>query len=86
MVTAGILYITLIPISIRDPASGDPNTENYYQMIWYIVFSSPIFFSVLQMALIFMFFNYDSPNILKQNNEDFKLRELLAKIYTSSVI
>lgn len=86
MVTAGILYITMIPIGIRDPSSINPNTENYYQMIWYVVFSSPIIFSVLQMGLIFVFFNYDSPNILKQNNEDLKLRELLAKIYTSSVI
>ena len=38
------------------------------------------------MVLILIFFNYDSPNILKQNNDDVKLRELFAKIYTSSVI
>ena len=54
--------------------------------IWYIVFSCPILFAVLQMVLILIFFNYDSPNILKQNNDDLKLRELFAKIYTSSVI
>jgi hypothetical protein len=38
------------------------------------------------MALIIVFFNYDSPNILKQNGQDGKLRELFAKIYTSSII
>ena len=50
------------------------------------LFSCPILFAVLQMVLILIFFNYDSPNILKQNNDDLKLRELFAKIYTSSVI
>ena len=92
MVTAGILFITLIPISIinptPDPKKPDvfPNSDDYYKTIWYIVFSCPILFAVLQMVLILIFFNYDSPNILKQNNDDVKLRELFAKIYTSSVI
>lgn len=92
MVTAGILFITLIPISIinptPDPKKPDvfPNSDDYYKTIWYIVFSCPILFAVLQLVLILIFFNYDSPNILKQNNDDIKLRELFAKIYTSSVI
>ena len=64
---------------------GDVETDDYdsfeIQYYWYIIFTIPIGFSLLQVLLLLCVFKYDTPIFLKQKGRTEDLNIFMNKIY-----
>jgi hypothetical protein len=50
------------------------------------MFLAPIIISVVNMALLFIVFPYDTPPVMKSRGEYQKLNNLMSKIYKPNVV
>jgi hypothetical protein len=50
------------------------------------MFGLPILISAIQVSLLLIFFNYETPKVLKEKGEMSKLNELMNKIYHFSKV
>ena len=88
----GVCFGILVPNALGvifeapDPQSEiiaddyDPNLEIY------ILFALPIVLAVIQSFLMITVFRYDTPPVMKQNNDFISLKEFMSKIYHPYVV
>lgn len=51
------------------------------QNYWLVVFAIPLAIALAQVLLLIFVFPYDTPTFLKQRGEEYRLKELMLKIY-----
>lgn len=83
LITVGIMISNLLGIPL--PAGNELYTapEGFIRdQYWRVLFAIPILFSIVQSALLFTSFNFETPKFLKQNGRDAELNEIMGKIYS----
>jgi len=82
IITGMIIALSPEGLELVDMKNGGAKAK----LILFINFSIPIFIAVLQIITLRLFFPYESPVTMKQNNEYEKLEEALSKIYHPKLI
>lgn len=81
LVTLGILVPSLISLAFgKEYSNGEAKTQVY------INFAMPIALGVIHIFLLLFVYPFDTPNMMKEKNEDMKLRTFFAKLYDPSII
>jgi hypothetical protein len=60
--------------------------KSYSFQLWYWVWTVPILIALIQSALLFSFFNFETPYSLKRSGDFENLSKLLSKIYVDDQI
>jgi hypothetical protein len=69
------------------PSLLNPFEDDIEEVLYvYILFLGPLVISCIQIFLMVVYFNFDTPPVMKANGELVKLRDLFAKIYTPYII
>ena len=85
MITFGILLAFCIGLGIGDVDQDDYDSFEI-QYYWYIVFTVPLGFSIIQVLLLLCIFTHDTPVVLKQKGKTDELKEFMCKIYISEEV
>lgn len=84
-ITFGILLAFCIGLGIGDVDQDDYDSFEI-QSYWYIVFTVPLGFSLIQVLLLLCVFTHDTPVVLKQKGKFDELKVFMNKIYISEEI
>lgn len=81
LITLGIMISNLLGIPL--PTKDDSKTHSFVNDdYWRVLFALPMAFSVIQSALLFTLFNYETPKYLKQLGKSADLNIIMGKIYS----
>lgn len=93
MCTIGIVVIACMGIPIPDdPYGNNPGNSPYdkdsfmIQNYWRVCWGLPIVFSLIQVLLMVLVFKYETPIVMKENNQEDRLVELLNKLYVQEQV
>lgn len=89
-ITFGIIVPYTLGVIFEAPNPQDKSTvidEDYNPNLEiYILFALPVVLAVFQSFLMVTIFKYDTPQVMKQNNDYVSLREFMSKIYHPLVV
>jgi hypothetical protein len=87
MCTLGIMVVSLICIPCPVGETALDSASHFFVYEYYrIVLGLPIFFAIIQMALMCTIFSTDTPVALKKRGDYDTLTALLSKIYVQEQV
>lgn len=86
MLTFGVMLPSSMALAIPSPPSPEDRNTFVVAQYWRLIWLTPVFVAIVQVCLMKLVFNHETPVFLHQKGRDRELEQVLGKFYEASAI